>query len=59
MRVSDCPISRRAATTPYTAAYSFSSNTFYGDAGGNMSDHSKGGNDTFTGDSILHQHVLR
>ena len=26
-----------------------SSNTFYGDAGGNMSDHSKGGDDTFTG----------
>ena len=26
----------------------FAGNTFYGDAGGNMSDHSKGGNDAFT-----------
>ena len=43
-----CPAMRRAATTA-TRAGPTPSNTFYGDAGGDMSDHSKGGNDTFTG----------
>ena len=39
----------RAATTLSRAAATQSGNTFYGDAGGNMSGHAQGGDDTFTG----------
>ena len=47
-RLAAFSISLRVATIPLRRAAQ-STNTAYGDAGGDMSDHGKGGNDTFTG----------
>ena len=49
MRAATCPVHARAATTSFTGAFlHVRPRRFYGDAGGDMSDFAKGGNDSFT-----------